>query len=224
MSWNGFSRNLTKKLINVFTARAEINNDTTQTDLNADRSDNIPPEKLPTIWMRLPFIGKHGNILTKKFIKKTRRLLKGPCKFILNWRTTNYNCFLSCKDKIPDEYKSSVAYKFSCPGCRSSYIGKTDRCLYTRIKEHSTRENSETYAHVNSCEYFQHFKSLLELSPDLFNPICTNITQLIFNNCKIIDKSDHWPLLLFKESLAIRRRKPVLNHGTKASKELIIFQ
>ena len=71
MSWNGFSHNLTKKLINVFTARTEINNDTTQTDPNADRSDNIPPEKLPTIWMRLPFIGKHGNILTKKFIKKT---------------------------------------------------------------------------------------------------------------------------------------------------------
>ena len=104
-----------------------------------------------------------------------------------------------------------------------TYIGKTDRCLYTRIKEHSTRENSEIYAHVNSCEYFQHIKSLLELSPDLFNPICTNISQLIFNNCKIIDKSDHWSLL-FKESLAIWRRKPALNQGTKASKELIIFQ
>ena len=89
-----------------------------------------------------------------KFTKKTRRLLKGPCKFVINWRTTNYNCFLSCKDKTPDEYKSSVVYEFSCPGCRSSYIGKTDRCLYTRIKEHSTRENSEIYAHVNSCEHF----------------------------------------------------------------------
>ena len=61
---------------------------------------------------------------------------------------------------IPDEYKSSAVYEFSCPGCRSSYIGKTDRCLYTRIKEHSTRENSEIYAHVNSCEYLQHIKSL----------------------------------------------------------------
>ena len=134
------------------------------------------------------------------------------------------NCFFSCKDKTPDEYKSSVVYEFSCPGCRSSYIGKTDRCLYTRIKEHSTRENSEIYAHVNSCEHFQHIKSLLELSPHLSNPICTNTTQLIFNNCKVIDKSDHWSLLLFKESLAIRRRKPILNHGAKASKELIIFQ
>jgi hypothetical protein len=63
----------------------------------------------------------------------------------------------------------------------------------------------------------------MELSPDASNPINTNITQLIFNNCKIIDKSDHWSLLLYKESLAIRRRNPELNHGAKASKELIIF-
>ena len=150
--------------------------------------------------------------------------LFGPCKFVINWRTTNYNCFLSCKDTTHDEYKSSVVYEFSCPGCRSSYIGKTDRCLYTRIKKHSTRENSEIYAHVNSCEHFQHIKFLLELSPHLSNPVCTNTTQLIFNNCKVIDKSDHWSLLLFKESLAIRRRKPILNYGAKASKELIMFQ
>ena len=103
-------------------------------------------------------------------------------------------------------------------------ISVDNRCLYTRLKEHSTRENSEIYAHINSCEHFQDVKSLLELSPDLSNTICTDKTQLISNNCKRIDKSDHWSLLLFKESLAIRRRKPELNHGAKASKELIIFQ
>ncbi len=97
------------------------------------------------------------------------------------------------------------------------------RCLYTRLKEHSTRENSEINAHINHCEHFQHIKSLMELSPDSTNPINTNLTELIFRNCKIIDRSDHWSLLLFKESLAIRRRKPDLNHGAKASKELIIF-
>jgi hypothetical protein len=32
-----------------------------------------------------------------------------------------------------------------------------------------------------------------------------------------------YSLLLVKEALAIRRLKPELNHGTKASKELIIF-
>ena len=81
MSWDGFCRNLTNKLIHVFTSRAEMNNNTTHAD--AGHADSIPTEQLPTIWMRLPFIGKHGNILTKKFTKKTRRLLKGPCKFVI---------------------------------------------------------------------------------------------------------------------------------------------
>jgi hypothetical protein len=56
------------------------------------------------------------------------------------------------------------------------------------------------------------------------NPTQTCIlSEFIFTNSKIIDRSDHWSLLLFKESLTIRRLKPELNHGTKASKELIIF-
>ena len=41
--------------------------------------------------------------------------------------------FVSCKDKTPEELQSSIVYKFSCPGCSKSYIGKTDRCLYTRL-------------------------------------------------------------------------------------------
>jgi hypothetical protein len=50
----------------------------------------------------------------------------------------------------------------------------------------------------------------------------TNSTGLTFTNCKIIDSSDQWSLL-FKESLAVHRQKPDLNHGAKASKELLIF-
>jgi hypothetical protein len=146
MSRNGFSHNLANKLIKSFTPRTVTHNNTT----HVDQADSTTPDNLP-------FIGNYGNTLTKKFMSKTRRLLK---KFILNWRTTNSNCFLSCKDKTPDEYKSSVVYEFSCPGCRSAYIGKTDRCLYTRLKEHSTRENSEINAHINSCEYFHTLKLL----------------------------------------------------------------
>ena len=49
------------------------------------------------------------------------------------------------------------------------------------------------------------------------------LESLILDNCVIIDKSKHWSLLLFKESLHIQRQKPELNHGSKASKELCIF-
>ncbi len=62
----------------------------------------------------------------------------------------------------------------------------------------------------------------MELSPDSNDTINTNITQLIFNNCKIIR-----PLVFAvvqRVPCYTRRRKPSLNHGAKASKELIIFQ
>jgi hypothetical protein len=114
---------------------------------HVDLTERATPDDLPKIWIRLPFIGRYGNILTKKFINKTRRLLKSPCKFILNWRTTNPNCFLSCKDKTPDEYKSSVVYEFSCPGCRSTYIGKT-RVLKSIARE-KTRKSTPTSTVAN---------------------------------------------------------------------------
>ena len=123
--------------------------------------------------------------------------------------------------RILNEYQSFVVYQFSCPGCESSCIGKTNCCLFTCLKEHSTRDSSEINAHSNSCEHFQHIKTLMELTRDSSNTINTNLTKLIFDNCKIVDKSVQ---LLYKESLAIHRRKPELNHGTKASKELNIFQ
>jgi hypothetical protein len=46
---------------------------------------------------------------------------------------------------------------------------------------------------------------------------------IILNNTVIIDKSMNWSLLLYKEALHIHRQHPELNHGTKASKELVIF-
>ena len=36
-------------------------------------------------------------------------------------------------------------------------------------------------------------------------------------------KSNHWSLILYQESIDINRMKPSLNHGTKASKDLLIF-
>ena len=159
-------------------------------------------------------------------MKNLPRLIKRPCRLVVNWKTTTTNCLLSCKDKTPKEYQSSVVYSFSCPGCQQSYIGKTDRCFFTRIKEHTTCPDSEIHNHINSCEQFQHIKSLFQISLDEQNPDETlqiSLCDFIFNNCATIDKANHWSTLLYKEALAIRHLKPQLNHGTKASRVLIIF-
>ena len=76
------------------------------------------------------------------------------------------------------------------------------------------------YNHINSCEQFQHIKSLFQISLDEQNPEETlqiSLCDVIFNNCVISDKADHCSTLLYNEALAIRRLKLQPNHGTKAS-------
>ena len=170
-----------------------------------------------------------ATLWQKKFINKTRRLLKVPCKFILLWKTTQVNCFLSYNDKTPSEYRSSVVYQFSCPGCRSSYIGKTDRCLFTQLKEHNNRdhESSEINAHINSWrEHFQHINTLTKLTPDSTQTINTNttvFTLLIFDNCKIIDISDNWSLYYMKNPLQFAEENQNLTTAARLQKNWSYF-
>jgi hypothetical protein len=77
---------------------------------------------------------------------------------------------------------------------------------------------------IISCNEFNFVINLLELTPnDEVNNIKCSKADLIFTNTKIIDKSNHWSLILYQESIAINRMKPSLNHGTKASKDVLIF-
>ena len=101
----------------------------------------------------------------------------------------------------------TVVYKFTCPGCRNCVIEK--RCVTKRINEHATNPNSEIYEHAKSCEHFEYMKTVMELSLDMNTKIECNSTQLILNNCKIIDKVEQWSLFVFKEALAIRRQNPL---------------
>ena len=43
------------------------------------------------------------------------------------------------------------------------------------------------------------------------------------SNIKVIGRSDNWQTLAFLETLAIKDRKPSLNSGLKAAKELSLF-
>ncbi len=169
------------------------------------------------------FICQRGNLLIKSCTTKITCLLKQRAQFITIYNTTSTNTFLSMKDRTPKELQSSVVYKFSCPGCQASYIGKTDRCLMTRLKEHARSKESETHKHINSCEHFLYYRTLFNFPHTLFNLDDFTSESIIFNNCKILDKSRHWSLLLFRESLYSHRQRPELNHECKASKELMIL-
>jgi hypothetical protein len=68
-SWNGYPRRLANKLIQSFTPKPSPNDNIT---INTEDNVTDPPK----IWIRLPFIGKRGNILIKSCTTKITRLLK----------------------------------------------------------------------------------------------------------------------------------------------------
>ena len=60
------------------------------------------------------------------------------------------------KDSLNNLTKSDVVYQFSCPGCESSYIGKTERTMFERKKEHVNRASSAIKGHLDNFSNVEH--------------------------------------------------------------------
>ena len=136
--------------------------------------------------------------------------------------------FCSAKDKIQDNQKSNVIYKIRCPGCNGTYIGKTDRCLITRLEEHGTKPDQPMYQHLFKCQEFQDTVNLFFL-PDMDVAtssvnINLHIYNAVINNANIIDYNNNWSQLEFLEAYHIKKHMPSINYGLKASRELQLFR
>ena len=102
--------------------------------------------------------------------------------------------------------------QFTCPGCNSSYIGKTNRTLLVHTQEHAlTEKESAINKHLRYCDQIEHIQGLYNL-PDIFinenNPPSTGmnkafLTQTVRDNTNIIDSDDNWNLLPFKSLLPV---------------------
>ena len=134
---------------------------------------------------------------------------------------------LPTQDKISLLIQSSVVYKFVCPCCSSSYIGKTERTLWERTEEHAYENNNQKeqntiYEHERTCEHYNHIVDLFNVDNNSFNFNKFNICQSR-NNTTVIDKANKWNILLFKEAYMNKTQRPCLKGGLKTSKELQLF-
>ena len=150
---------------------------------------------LKTIWVKLPYAGKTGEVLVNKCVKKLNRLLGKKVKFRIRYDTTKLSQFCSNKDSVPTLQKSNVVYKLSCPDCSQQYIGKTDRSLAFRLREHATRSEQPMYHHFSNCNGFKELVSLQGL-PDCFidhSLPCVSFKDhflnVVHNNYEIIDSN-----------------------------------
>ena len=89
----------------------------------------------------------------------------------------NWNFFCGViKDPVPLYAQSFVVYKFVCPGCGASYIGKTERTLFERTAEHGwSDKNSAVKIHLDSCDGVGFLHGILSLDDD-------EIDERQFNN------------------------------------------
>ena len=136
--------------------------------------------------------------------------------------------FCPTKDKIPTQQKSNVVYKIKCPGCGESYIGKTDRCIFIRMKEHGTRADQPMHQHLSNCESFHDYVSLFNLpmladSSNSSINLKEHLLNAVLDNYSIIDSIDSWSQLCYLEAFYIKRFSSSINKGLKATKELQLF-
>ena len=93
------------------------------------------------------------------------------------------------KDTVDEiEKQSLVVYYIKCKDCNADYIGKTERLLFHRIKEHKTQKTSSIYQHQLSTGH-----------------------TIDYDNVQILDRADSDRKLQLKEVMHIDKRKPSLN-------------
>ena len=103
------------------------------------------------------------------------------------------------------------------------------RTVGTRVKEYcGLDKNSPIFNHLAECNFYQHTLNLHSFlcdgdvtltNQDTLGQIKTTVTD----NMRTIGKSENWAELCFLESLNIKWKKPSLNNGIKATKELAHF-
>ena len=219
MSWNNFPSHIANSLIHRFSFNAL--NKTRTADNTKDKEDSI------TIWLSVPYIGDKTSQLLRSFKRKLRRCLKNfNIEIKIREKTTKLCFYTNNKHKVPPLNKSHVVYKFSCSGCQSTYIGKTDRTLFIRTHEHAISDKeSAIYKHLRTCEHLILIQNLCNLSDTLNSvnappfPNCNKeyFIQLVRNNTTVLDCDHNWNLLLYKEAYYIKRLIPSLNNGLKSN-------
>ena len=99
------------------------------------------------------------------------------------------------KDKTRNkESQSLVVYKVNCATCNAEYIGKTERILIHRIKEHTKSDKSACYQHT------------------IDNPG----HKMDYENVQVVDRASNDFKLRMKELLHILTGKPELNKQLNA--------
>ena len=185
-----------------------------------NNTKNTTNNDFETIWIKIPFLGDKGDQLLKLLKTRLKHHFTKEVKFGIIQSTQRLRFYTNMKDQIPNLMKSYAVYQFNCPGCKYSYISKTEYDLCTITEKHTCSEKeSAIYDHINNCSYIE---DLFRFNNDSFDKALFSINS-VQSNTKVLDSVHDWNILLIKEALLIKENMPKLNNVLKASKDLKLF-
>ena len=142
------------------------------------------------ILMVLPYLGHDSSFKLKKSLVSLFSKAYPQVDLKIVFRTTlRIANLFRYKDIIPKRLKSFIVYGVYCTDCDACYVGKTKRHLITRFKEHTdVRKPTAVMDHVMN-----------------------NNHNVIFDDVKILCQGISDKELLIKESLTVKKMKPIMN-------------
>ena len=99
----------------------------------------LAPEKL-IMYVKFPFLNNNCCNFIKGELGRILRLRYPQINFkFLFVNNKSLQSVLNHKERFPKDLNSGLVYQYLCDACGATYIGKTNRCLRTRIGEHFGR-------------------------------------------------------------------------------------
>ena len=114
------------------------------------------------------------------------------------------------KDPLEEKLRSGIIYRYTCSNCKVTYSVKTFGHLYNRAAEHM----GSVILHGICNLTVKRFKNVNQFA--IFNHLFQCNCAIIFDGFSILAANCNKFKLLLRESLFIKRDKPILNRTIKS--------
>ena len=168
--------------------------------IKKDLNFMVPKRELTFV---LPYLGKLSFDLRTRLRRTIERDLP-YCKLKIIFRSKcRLNTLFRFKDPLEKKIRSGIIYRYTCSNCKVTYYGKTFCHFYTRAAEHMGISNltGKRLKNVKQSAISDH---LLQCN-----------CALNFDDFSILATDCNKFKLLLRESLLIKRDKPILNRTVK---------
>ena len=170
----------------------------------------IPTVEKKTLILLLRYLDNISLHARTKLMKSLKGILNFSKLQIVFKSQRKLASVFQFKDRLPYDLVSGVVYKYTCGSCKSSYYGETDRPLKVRSGEHIGISPLTT----------KKIKPSKESAIRDHLLICNNVPS--FDEFSILAHGNNRFVLEIKESLLIKRDKPVSNKNISSAR-LFLF-